>query len=72
MHDSEKVSMCTTLFLLLPISFGGPGVSFLAYSFHLCGIVMGLILFLITSLVSIYTSYLIVTPFILSSEPLKL
>ena len=53
--------MCVTLFLLLPISFSGPCVSFLAYSFHLCGVFFGLILFTITSIICIYSSYLLVS-----------
>ncbi len=58
--EKEKVNMCVTLFLLLPISFSGPCVSFLAYSFHLCGVFLGIILFTITSIICIYSSYLIV------------
>lgn len=53
--------MWSTLFLILPISFNGATISLLPYQFHLVGIVLATILFLLSSVVCIYAGFLIVS-----------
>lgn len=46
--------------MLLPISVSGATVSLLAYSFQLAGLGLGMFIFTLNAVITVYTSYLLV------------
>lgn len=59
MASKAKISMCSTIFLILPISFNGATISLLAYQFHLVGVALGAIIFLLAAMICVFAGYLI-------------
>ena len=56
-----KQSIWSTLFLILPISFNGATISLLPYQFHLVGVILATVLFILSSVVCVYAGFLIVS-----------
>lgn len=54
-----KLTMCSTIFLILPISFNGATISLLAYQFHLVGLALGAMVFLIAAILCVFAGFLI-------------
>ncbi len=60
MADAKhKMGICSTIFLILPLSFSGTTISLLAYQFHLVGVALGVVLFLLGALLCVFSGYLI-------------
>ena len=53
------MGFCTTIFMLLPISISGATVSLLAFSFTLSGLGISMFIFSMNSVITVYTSYLL-------------
>lgn len=56
----RKVGLCSTVFLLLPISLNGGPISLLGYQFHLVGLGLALGLLLAAAGLNLFAGYLII------------